>query len=103
MKLILKPTGSYTGIHTITWKSEFNVVKSKNNVTNIYIGNGDRFDIWIQDCLDINNEKDIWNVIFELDLVIPCVNEMFQHYYNSGKEDGKNELQNKLKDLLDIS
>jgi hypothetical protein len=102
MKLIAKPEGCYTGIHATTWKSEFSVVKSKNNITNIYIGNGDIFDIWIQDCLDINNEKDIWNVIFTLDLVIPCVNELCRRQYNSGKEDGKNELQNKLKDLLDI-
>ena len=102
MKLISKPTGGYCGIHTTTWKSDFSVVKSINNITNIYIGNGDKFDVWIQDCLDIKNEKDIWNVIIELDMVIPCVNEMCRRHYNSGKEDGKNELQIKLTDLLDI-
>lgn len=102
MKLISKPTGSYTGIHNANWKTVFNVVKSKNNITNIYIGNDSVFDIWIQDCPDIKNEKDIWNVIFELNLVIPCVEELCRRRYNSGKEDGKNELQDKLKDLLDI-
>ena len=103
MKLISKPTGSYSGVHTTTWKSEFSVVKSKNSITNIYIGNDNIFDIWIQDCLDIKNEKDIWNIIFKLDLVIPCVNELCRQHYKSGEEDGKIELQDKLKDLLDIS
>lgn len=107
MKIVNNPR-TYSGeqVNKDDYHRIFNIlVPYGKKVTNIYIKDGEElFSIWLEDCPKINSDREVWNVLTNLDTATfdQAIKAICISQYVKGLKDGKVELQNKLKDLLDI-
>ena len=104
MKLISKPIGSWTGVHTNKSSNYFSVVLGLN-ITHIYTGYGykkEDFSIWIEDCPSITSDKEVFKLIYDFGLIEKCVKSLCEIYFEQGKNTGKTDLQNQFKELMGI-
>lgn len=110
MKIVTKPEGSYSGVHTCNSSLFLNAVSINkkgsdgNPLTNIYVGYGgdNGFNIWIDGCPKLKSDQEILNVLNELGQLTECIEHIGIYNFEMGVKSGEYNFKNKLKDLLDI-
>jgi len=102
MIIVPKNEGSWSGVHINKSSMMISVVRGNKNLTNIYIGYGTGFNIWIEDCPIVRTDKEVLNVFIALDVLEKFITSLSQLYYELGQNAGRKSLQYELKELLDI-
>jgi len=107
MKIVTRPQGGYSGVHTCNSSLFLNAVSINKNgsdgnpIINIYIGEGE-YSIWVEGCPKLRSDQEILTVLNELGQLTECIKRIGMYNFEMGVRSGRTNLKEELKDLLDI-